>query len=96
MLWLWSMLTLLWMMWEDAIGNRRRGRWCLMSDMLECGLVLELRRATYIIVSRQDFSDITTRILVQLLIVPKDYDRDIDGAEDGKLMRLLEQTTFAL
>lgn len=44
MLWLWSMLTLLWMVWEDAVGDGRRGRRCLMSDMLECGLVLELRR----------------------------------------------------
>lgn len=70
--------------------------------IVHLSLPTEVRRAlvftgsSIIIVSRQDFSDITTRILVQLLIVPKDYDRDIDGAEDGKLMRLLEQTTFAL
>jgi hypothetical protein len=48
------------------------------------------------LVSRQDLSNVTTRIFVQLLIIPKDYDRDIDRAEDGKLMRLLEQATFAL
>jgi hypothetical protein len=44
----------------------------------------------------EDLSNIATRILVQLLIVAKDYNRDIDGTEDGKLMRLLEKTTFAL
>jgi len=50
----------------------------------------------YIIISRQDLSNVTTRIFVQFLIIAKDYDGDIDGAENGELMRLLEQTTFAL
>jgi hypothetical protein len=48
-----------------------------------------------ILVSGQDLSDITTRVLIQLLVIPKDYDRDVDGTEDGKLMRLLEQAAFA-
>jgi hypothetical protein len=48
------------------------------------------------LVSCQDLSNITTRVFVQLLIIAKDYDGDIDGTEDGKLMRLLEQATFAL
>lgn len=26
----------------------------------------------------------------------KDYDRDVDGTEDRKLVRLLEETAFAL
>ena len=47
-------------------------------------------------VSCQDLSNITTRVFVQLLVIAKDYDRDIDGTENGKLMRLLEQATFAL
>lgn len=46
-------------------------------------------------VSRQDLSNVTTRVFVQLLIIPKDYDRDIDRAENGELMRLLKQATFA-
>jgi hypothetical protein len=33
---------------------------------------------------------------VQLLIVPEYNNRDIDGTEDGELMRLLEETSFAL
>jgi hypothetical protein len=49
-----------------------------------------------VIISRQDLSNVTTRIFVQFLIIAKDYDRDIDGAENGELMRLLEQATFAL
>jgi hypothetical protein len=49
-----------------------------------------------VLISCQDLSNITTRVFVQLLIIPKDYDRDIDGAENGELMRLLEQATFAL
>jgi hypothetical protein len=48
------------------------------------------------LISRQDLSNITTRVLVQLLIIAKDYNRDIDRAEHGKLMRLLEKTSFAL
>jgi hypothetical protein len=50
----------------------------------------------YIIISRQDLSNVTTRIFVQFLVIAKDYHGDIDGAENGELMRLLEQTTFAL
>ena len=47
-------------------------------------------------VSVQDLSNITTRIFVQLLIIAKDYDRDINGTENGELMRLLKQAAFAL
>jgi hypothetical protein len=48
------------------------------------------------LISRQNLSYITTRVFVQLLVIAKYDDRDIDGAEDGQLMRLLEQTAFAL
>jgi hypothetical protein len=48
------------------------------------------------LVSVQDLSNVTTRIFVQLLIIAKDYDRDINGTENGELMRLLEQAAFAL
>lgn len=44
----------------------------------------------------QDLSNIRRRILVQLLVVSKYYDRDVDRAEDGKLMCLLEEPTFTL
>lgn len=47
-------------------------------------------------VSGQDLSNVTTRVFVQLLIISEDYDRDIDRAENGELMRLLEQAAFAL
>ena len=47
-------------------------------------------------VSRQDLSNISARVFVQLLIVAKYYDCDIDGAENGKLMRLLEKSSFPL
>ena len=47
-------------------------------------------------ISSQDLSNITTRVFVQLLIISKDYDRDIDRAENRELMRLLEQAAFAL
>jgi hypothetical protein len=51
---------------------------------------------TYILIPRQDLPNITTRVFVQFLVVAKDYNRDIDRAENGKLMRLLEKTSFAL
>ena len=53
-------------------------------------------RRAYVLISGQDLSNITTRVFVQLLIITKDYDGDIDGAENGELMRLLEQAAFAL
>lgn len=40
--------------------------------------------------------DIRRRVFVQLLVVAKDDDGDIDGAEDGEFVRLLEETAFAL
>lgn len=51
---------------------------------------------TYVLVSGENLSNIATGVLVKLLVVAKYYDGDIDGAEDGKLMCLLEKTTFAL
>lgn len=53
-------------------------------------------RLTYVLISRQDLSNIATRVFVQLLIISKYYDGDIDRAENGELMRLLEETTLAL
>lgn len=49
-----------------------------------------------VLISRQDLSNITTRVFVQLLVISKDYDGDIDRAENRKLMCLLEKTPFAL
>ena len=40
--------------------------------------------------------DVARGELVQLLVVAKDDDGDVDGAEHRKLMRLLEQAAFAL
>jgi hypothetical protein len=48
------------------------------------------------LVSGQNLSNITTRVFIQLLVIAKDYDRDIDGAEDGKLMCLFKQSSLAL
>jgi hypothetical protein len=40
---------------------------------------LELAKVgTYVLISRQDLSNITARVLVQLFIVTEDNDRDID------------------
>jgi hypothetical protein len=51
---------------------------------------------TYKVVALQYLSNIARRVLVQLLIVSEYYNCDIDRAEDGKLMRLLEKSAFAL
>jgi hypothetical protein len=40
--------------------------------------------------------DVGGGVLVKLLVVSKDDDRDVDGTKYGKLMRLLKQTSFAL
>jgi hypothetical protein len=52
--------------------------------------------SSIVLISSQDLPNITTRVFIQLLIISKDYDRDIDRAENGELMRLLEQAAFAL
>jgi hypothetical protein len=54
------------------------------------------RVGTYVVVSGQDLSNVGTRVLVQFLVISKDNNGDVDGAEDGQLMCLLEQTAFAL
>lgn len=40
--------------------------------------------------------DVARRELVQLLVVTKDDDGDIDRAQDTKLVSFLEQSTFSL
>jgi hypothetical protein len=50
---------------------------------------------THILKSRDGLVDVSRRVLVQLLVVAEDDDSDVDGAEHGKLVRLLEQPTFA-
>jgi hypothetical protein len=40
--------------------------------------------------------NVSRREFIKFLVVTKDDDRDIDGAEHGKLMRLLEQPTLPL
>ena len=52
--------------------------------------------ASYVVKSIDRLIDISGRVLVQLLVVTKNNDSDIHGAEDGKLVSLLEQTAFAL
>ena len=46
--------------------------------------------------SLNDFADIRRRIFVQLLVLAKYDNRDVDVAEHTELMRLLEQASFAL
>jgi len=53
-------------------------------------------RAAIVLEPSHNLVDVRGRVLVQLLIVPEDDDGDVDRAEDGKLVRFLEQTAFAL
>lgn len=52
--------------------------------------------AAYILVPSDGLVDVARRELVELLVVPKDDDCNVDGAEDGKLVSLLEEAAFAL
>lgn len=47
-------------------------------------------------VSCDQISHIARGVLVQLLIAAEDKHGDIDGAEHGQLMRLLEKTALSL
>lgn len=49
-----------------------------------------------ILVSCDQISHIARGVLVQLLIAAEDKHGDIDGAEHGQLMRLLEKTALSL
>jgi len=50
----------------------------------------------YVLKPPDNLIDIRGRVLVQLLVMTENDDGDIDGAEDGELVRLLEQAAFAL
>ena len=62
----------------------------------EVGRPFVFMRAAIVLEASYCFLDISRRVLVQLLVVSKDDDGDIDRAEDGELMRLLEQPSLAL
>jgi hypothetical protein len=53
-------------------------------------------RSAYILVPANGLVDVARRKLVQLLVVAKDDDGDVHGAQHGELVRLLEQAAFAL
>jgi hypothetical protein len=48
------------------------------------------------LISCNQVAHVCRGVFVKLLIVAKDKDSHIDGAKDGELMSLLEQSTFAL
>lgn len=64
--------------------------------LFECYCMGYLYGATYILVSGNEVAHVRGRILVELLVVSKDEDGDIDGAEHGELVCLLEQAALAL
>ena len=51
---------------------------------------------TYVLIAADGFVDVARGELVQFLVVAKYDDSDVDGAEDGELVGLLEQAAFAL
>lgn len=55
-----------------------------------------LVRTTIVLVSPYRLMYVSRRKFVQLLIVAKDDDGNIDGAEHRELMGLFEESTFAL
>jgi putative Ca2+/H+ antiporter (TMEM165/GDT1 family) len=52
--------------------------------------------STMICVTRDQFAHVARGVFIELLVAAEYEDSHVDRAEDGKLMRLLEQTTFAL
>ena len=65
-------------------------------------LVRKIRRpfvlvcAAIVLEATNDLVDVRRRVFIQLLVVAKDNDGDVDGAEDGELVCLLEQAALAL
>lgn len=64
--------------------------------MIGSALVKHRAGCTYILISSQGFIDVPRRELVQLLVVPKYDDCDIDGTKHRQLVRFLEQATLSL
>jgi hypothetical protein len=64
---------------------------CSFSATLNPGI-----RDAYILIAANGVVDVARGKLVQLLVVAKDDDGDVDGTEHRELMRLFEQTAFAL
>lgn len=52
-------------------------------------------QTAHILESSNRFIDVPRRKLVQFFVMPKDNHRDINRAQHGKLMSLLEKPTFA-
>jgi hypothetical protein len=57
---------------------------------------MERLRVTYELVSGNEVAHIARGVLINLLVVAEDEDGDIDRAQDGELVSLLEQATLAL
>lgn len=51
---------------------------------------------TYVLISADELVHVGRGVFVELLVVAEDEDGDVDGAEDGELVRLLEETALAL
>jgi hypothetical protein len=58
--------------------------------------VCEPQNRTYILEAGDRFVNITRREFIELLVVTKDDDSDVDGTEYAQLVCLLEQAAFAL
>ncbi len=62
-------------------------------------LVLDLGQGdtlSYKVIPLQNLSNITRGVFVQFLVIPENDNCDIDRAQYGKLMRLLEEAALAL
>lgn len=56
----------------------------------------EQYRHTHILKSANRLVNIARREIIELLVMAKNDDGNINGTEDGKLVRFLEQAPFAL
>lgn len=68
----------------------------LIIATVEIGGAFVLVGTAMVLVSGDEISHVRRRVLVELLVVAKDEDGDVDGAEDGQLVGLLEQTALSL
>jgi hypothetical protein len=68
----------------------------IIISTVEIGGTFVLLRTTVILISGNKITHVCRRVLVQLLIVAEDENGNIDGAQDGKLVCLLEQAALTL
>lgn len=74
--------------WTELEGEMKYQRLCARLEMK--------KQDTHVLIASKRLRHFTRGVLIQLLVVAKDDNGDIDRTKNGEFMRLLEETTLSL